>query len=116
MDLSGVRQARLRYNLTLINSDTNCDLIVFNLRSTLLARQKVTKNSLNQHEENVEATTRNFPAELPGPEYTMELVWRNIIIFVLLHIGAIYGYYTPKRSWATVWFSKFALFALSTSS
>lgn len=68
--------------------------------------QKITKNSLNHDDKVVDAVEREYPANLPGPEYKMELVWRNIIIFLFLHIGAIYGYYTPKRSWATVIFSK----------
>jgi hypothetical protein len=71
-------------------------LIHFNL-------QKTSKNSLNKEEI---ISTREYPAELPGPEYKMELVWRNIIIFAFLHIGAVYGYFTPKRSWWTVVFSK----------
>ena len=81
--------------------------ISFTLTLTFNLQQKTNKNSLNHEDKaEVESTEREFPAELPGPEYKMELVWRNIIIFVFLHIGAIYGYYMPKRSWATVIFSK----------
>lgn len=61
---------------------------------------------MNHEEEKTEVKEREFPAELPGSEYKMELVWRNIIIFAFLHIGATYGYFMPKRSWATVIFSK----------
>lgn len=57
--------------------------------------QGASKNSLNV----------DFPAELPGPEYKMELVWRNIIIFVVLHIGAIIGLIVTKRT-PTKYFSK----------
>lgn len=54
-----------------------------------------------------EVTERDYPADIPGPEYKMELVWRNIIIFLFLHVGAIYGYFTPKQSWWTIVFSKY---------
>lgn len=69
--------------------------------------QRTSKNLLND-EKNVEPAfkERDYPAELPGPEYKLELVWRNIIIFLFLHIGATYGFFMPKRSWWTVVFSK----------
>jgi hypothetical protein len=50
-----------------------------------------TKNALNVSEK-----PRDFPAELPGPEYKMELVWRNIIIFAFLHIGYVIGFFVTK--------------------
>ncbi|KAL7015412.1 hypothetical protein ACKWTF_016442 [Chironomus riparius] len=50
------------------------------------------KNSLNVNEE-----SREFPANLPGPEYKMELVWRNIIIFIILHILCIINFYFDKK-------------------
>jgi hypothetical protein len=66
----------------------------------------MSKNALNQQEALAETKERELPAELPGPEYKMKLVWRNIIIFAFLHIGAVYGYMTPKNSWSTIIFSK----------
>jgi hypothetical protein len=69
--------------------------------------KKITKNSLNHEEKKVGVKEREFPAELPGSEYKMELVWRNIIIFIFLHAGAIYGYMVPKNSWVTVVFSEY---------
>ncbi|KAG5671196.1 hypothetical protein PVAND_001407 [Polypedilum vanderplanki] len=51
-----------------------------------------TKNSLNVSDEK----PRDFPAELPGPEYKLELVWRNIIIFALLHIGYVAAFFIDK--------------------
>jgi hypothetical protein len=66
----------------------------------------MSKNALNQHVALAESKERELPAELPGPEYKMKLVWRNILIFTFLHIGAAYGYMTPKNSWSTVIFSK----------
>lgn len=60
---------------------------------------------MNQ-DETPKTVTRDYPADMPGSEYKMELVWRNIIIFVLLHAGAIYGYMITKNSWATVVFGK----------
>lgn len=38
--------------------------------------------------------------------YKMEFVWRNIILFALLHIGSVYGLYLMlfKASWATLLF------------
>lgn len=79
-----------------------CFLLILELSHS----QKTSKNSLNQ-DEKVEVAHRDYPADLPGPEYKMELVWRNIIIFIFLHAGAVYGYFTPKNSWATIVFSKF---------
>jgi hypothetical protein len=68
--------------------------------------QRTSKNALNQQDAMVETKERELPAELPGPEYKMKLVWRNIVIFTFLHIGAVYGYMTLKNSWSTVIFSK----------
>lgn len=69
--------------------------------------QKLTKNSLNHEDKKVEVKERDFPDELPGSEYKMELVWRNIIIFIFLHAGATYGFMVTKNSWATVIFSEY---------
>lgn len=55
----------------------------------------------------MEHKEREFPAELPGPEHKIDLVWRNVIIFLFLHIGATYGFFMPKKSWNTSIFSKF---------
>ena len=44
--------------------------------------------------------SREFPENLPGPEYKMELVWRNIMIFVILHILCIVGIFMEKK-WET---------------
>lgn len=75
--------------------------------ANLLCQRPVSKNSLNVREETEhQPKQREFPAELPGPEYKRELVWRNIIIFLLLHIGAIYGILQPKKHWVTYLFCK----------
>lgn len=74
----------------------------------LLIFKKISKNSLNQEGEiKSEVKEREFPAELPGSEYKMELVWRNIIIFIFLHAGAVYGYMVPKNSWSTIVFCEY---------
>lgn len=69
--------------------------------------QRASKNSLN-HTEDAAVTfkEREFPAELPGPEYKVELVWRNVAIFLFLHLGALYGITRPVNSWWTILFSK----------
>jgi len=45
-----------------------------------------------------------YPKEVPGPEYKMKLVWRNIILFVYLHAASVYGAYlmVTSASWPTV--------------
>lgn len=49
-----------------------------------------------------------YPKELPGKEYKLKLVWRNIILFVYLHVSSVYGAYLmlTSASWPTVLFGK----------
>lgn len=43
----------------------------------------------------------------PTKKYEMKIVWRNVILFVLLHLASIYGLYLWmfKAKWATVFFT-----------
>lgn len=36
--------------------------------------------------------------QLKDKEYKLQIVWRNVIIFVFLHIGALYGVYLAVTS------------------
>ena len=39
-------------------------------------------------------------------EYKYKLVWRNIILFVLLHLASVYGLYlvfTEAKLWTNIW-------------
>lgn len=51
-----------------------------------------------------------YPKELPGKEYEMQLVWRNILLFVYLHAASVYGAYLMlmSASWPTVFFGMYA--------
>ena len=42
-------------------------------------------------------------------QYKLQIVWRNVIIFVFLHVGALYGIYLMLTSAkiATIIFGKF---------
>ena len=48
------------------------------------------------------------PPEEALKPYKMEIVWRNVILFALLHLGAFYGLYLLifRAKWSTVVFSK----------
>ena len=35
----------------------------------------------------------------------MEIVWRNVLIFIILHLSAIYGYILPKKQYSTIVFA-----------
>jgi hypothetical protein len=49
-----------------------------------------------------EKSISDSPGLLPGPEYKRELVWRNIIIFIVIHTGAVYGFLAEKSSWSSI--------------
>lgn len=42
------------------------------------------------------------------PEYRWQIVWRNVAIFIYLHVAAIYGLYLgiTRAQWPTFFFSK----------
>ena len=50
------------------------------------------------------AESKESPTNPPGREY----VWRNIIFFIYLHVGAVYGLYLAltKASWFTLFWCK----------
>ena len=43
----------------------------------------------------------------PSKEYRLEIVWRNVMVFVYLHVAAVYGLYllVTVAKWPTVAFS-----------
>lgn len=49
------------------------------------------------------------PVNQDNHKYRLQIVWRNVIIFALLHIGAIYGFYLclTQAKWTTVAFAYF---------
>ena len=98
---NSLHNGAIRSNLKVLSNTLN-----FNDKRKPFLFKKITKTSLNQSDIVPEVKEREYPAELPGSEYKMELVWRNIIIFFFLHAGAIYGVLVPKNSWYTVIFSK----------
>lgn len=52
--------------------------------------------------------------ERAGPKPPMRLVWRNIILMSLLHIGALYGLVLlPSASWLTVAWGKYSVNAVA---
>ena len=46
--------------------------------------------------------------DAPKTKYKRQIVWRNVIIFAYLHIGAVYGLYLALTSakWATLLFGE----------
>lgn len=54
----------------------------------------------DKHE--LDSVKRDYPKALPGSEYKMELSWKNIILFILMHSAAAYGLFAAKNSWATI--------------
>jgi len=40
----------------------------------------------------------------PSKEYRLEIVWRNVMVFVYLHVAAVYGFYLllTAAKWNTV--------------
>ena len=40
----------------------------------------------------------------PSKEYRLEIVWRNVMVFVYLHVAAVYGFYLllTAAKWSTV--------------
>ncbi|XP_063290980.1 stearoyl-CoA desaturase [Pelobates fuscus] len=57
----------------------------------------------------------NTYAEKPGPKPPMEIVWRNVILMSLLHVGAVYGIFLvpaaslPTLAWSILCFMLSAL-------
>lgn len=39
------------------------------------------------------AITGTYTEKLKNSQYRWKIVWRNVIAFVYLHIGALYGFY-----------------------
>lgn len=65
--------------------------------------------------ENDAATEDKAAAEAVPPsaeKREWKIVWRNVILFALLHLGGVYGafLFLFKAKWATVFFSKFFFF------
>jgi hypothetical protein len=50
---------------------------------------------------------RDYPADLPGPDYKTQLVWSNVTLFALIHLGVIYTIMFAKPSWATILWCEF---------
>lgn len=62
------------------------------------------------HECDDEISTRVIAEEVEKPsERKLELVWRNIILFIYLHMVALYGMYLSLTAakWGTVIFGKY---------
>jgi hypothetical protein len=53
------------------------------------------------------SATKEYPSELPGPEYKMELFWGMIAFFLLCHLAAVYGF-LYHNSCGTIVFSELA--------
>lgn len=61
-------------------------------------------DSIDQSIPAVESFEGHQPKELPGKEYKLQIVWRNVILFAYLHTAALYGAYLmiTAASWPTV--------------
>lgn len=63
--------------------------------------------------EESDAATDDKDVAVPVPpsaeKRKLEIVWRNVTLFVFLHVGAVYGGYLffTKAMWATKFFGKF---------
>ncbi len=46
---------------------------------------------------------------LQNSDFKPEIVWKNVVLFILLHIGALFGLYCIffQAQWNTVYWSKY---------
>ena len=62
-----------------------------------------------EHEQAAAATNRHFNEK--KEQVQMPVVWRNVVIFIMLHLGALYGIYSCfYAKWQTNLFGKFFRF------
>lgn len=56
----------------------------------------------------INAEPVNFKPLPPSPEHKIRYIWKNVLLYIILHIGALYGLYLALTSakLATVIFGK----------
>jgi hypothetical protein len=66
--------------------------------------QRVAKSSnFDEPEKQVE---KDFPDQLPAPDYKDKLDWFYIVFFTFVHLGAIYGFFLPGKSILTTFYGE----------
>lgn len=76
-------------------------MFLWNYKISNVVSQKLDKPGKNPYE--------SKPGEKP---YELEIVWRNVLLFIVLHAMAVYGFYIPAKA-GTWWISKLIHFTFS---